>query len=712
MFIRTKFVILSLIFILFLSVLSVYSDNTGQILILNSYHQTYDWTNKITSSAIATINDEYPDIEFQIEYMDTKKIQTNEYYALLLNTYKLKYNKTNFNLVLTSDDNALQFMLKYGRDLFPGVPVVFCGVNSFNVSMLAGHSEYTGVLEDISVKETLDTALQLFPDTEYVYAVCDNSFSSRSNKERVKKLEKLYNTKVNFFYSKTNSFAGIISDLKKLPKNGIVLYLGFVMDKDGNQYNIQDTLEKVSNASDSPVFSFWDFTLGHGIVGGLLISGTSQGQKAGEIVNKILSGVDPKDIPIVTKSPNRYMFDKKMMDKFNIKEGDLPAGSIVINKPHSFYTENRKIVIVVFGIFVLMGLLILFLLQNIYQRKKAQKDLFSRNHLIDSIISSPPDMNIWSVDRNYRYTFFNNTHKIGMKRVWGADIEIGHSVLDYLDTDYRPSVKKRYQRALNGENFLVVTKLKRQDGLFDYYDNYSSPIFNEKNEIIGLTVFAINITKRKMVEERIKDSLKEKEILLKEIHHRVKNNLQIVSSLLNLQLSKINDSHDKDMFIESMNRINSIALIHELLYISEDLNSIDMESYFSDLVYNIYNTIGDMGKRVNVIFHVENILLNITVAVPLGIISNEIITNSFKHAFAGIESPEIIITMKRKDNDSLYLKIEDNGRGFDPSYDKENPGTLGFELVNALIQQLDASYKINVKSSGLEFLFHIPYGDY
>ena len=330
MFIRTKFVILSLIFILFLSVLSVYSDNTGQILILNSYHQTYEWTNKITSSAITTINEEYPDIEFQIEYMDTKKIQTNEYYALLLNTYKLKYNKTNFNLVLTSDDNALQFMLKYGRDLFPGVPVIFCGVNSFNVSMLAGHSEYTGVLEDISIKETLDTALQLFPDTEYVYAVCDNSFSSRSNKARVKKLEKLYTTKVKFFYSKTNSFTGIVSDLKKLPKNGIVLYLGFVMDKDGTQYNIQDTLEKVSIASNSPVFSFWDFTLGHSTVGGLLISGTSQGQKAGEIVNKILSGVDPKDIPIVTKSPNRYMFDKKMMDRFNIKEGYYPMIETIV----------------------------------------------------------------------------------------------------------------------------------------------------------------------------------------------------------------------------------------------------------------------------------------------------------------------------------------------------------------------------------------------
>ena len=706
---RMQFPSLFLIFLFCFSVSGVSSDNSSQVLILNSYHQTYEWTNKITRAVISTVNAEYPDTEFQIEYMDTKKIQTEEYYDLLLNTYKLKYKSANFSLVLTSDDNAFQFMLKYGQSLFPGVPVVFCGVNSFNESMLLDHPGYTGVLEDIQIKETLDIALQLFPDTKYIYSVCDNFFSSRSNKERVKKLENLYTSNVKFIYSDVNSFTQVLSELEQLSNNGIVLYLGFVLDADGVQYNIQGALEEVSHVSANPVFSFWDFTLNHGSVGGLLTNGTSQGQKAGEIIIEILSGVNPKDIPVVTKSPNNYMFDKKMMDKFDLKDSDLPAGSIIINKPYSFYTENRKKILPVLGFFLLTGLIILFLLQNIYQRKKVQKDLSSRNSLIQSIINSPSEMNIWSVDTNYRYSFFNNTHKDGMKRVWGVDIEIGHCLFDYLEPNYRLSVEQRYQRALNGEDFLIVTKLERQDGSFVYYDNYSSPIYNEEKEIIGLTVFAIEITKRKMAEDGIKESLKEKEILLKEIHHRVKNNLQIISSMLNLQESKIIHLNDRALFLESINRIDSIALIHELLYNSEDLSSIDMQIYFSDLVSNINNTIGDIDKQVNVIFEIEKVVLNVNIAVPLGMISNELITNSFKHAFAGVENPEIIITMKMENKNSLYLKIKDNGIGIDPEYDKEKPGTLGFELVNALTQQISADYDVNNKSGGLEFLFRIPY---
>ena len=132
------------------------------------------------------------------------------------------------------------------------------------------------------------------------------------------------------------------------------------------------------------------------------------------------------------------------------------------------------------------------------------------------------------------------------------DIDIGHNFFDYVEANYRSTVEYRYEGALNGDDFYIVTEISGKDGSSVYYDNYSSPIYNEDNEIVGLTVFAIEITKRKMAEDRIYESLKEKEILLKEIHHRVKNNLQIVSSMLNLQKSNIIDSNDRDLFRESV----------------------------------------------------------------------------------------------------------------------------------------------------------------
>ncbi len=465
----------------------------------------------------------------------------------------------------------------------------------------------------------------------------------------------------------------------------------------------------------SPVFSCWDFMLNHGSVGGMLTSGTAQGQKAGEIIKAIFSGVKPEDIPVVAESPNKYMFDERILDRFNIKDSDLPKDSIIINKHLSFFSQNKKIVLAVLGFVFFQSLIILLLFQNITQRRKTQLALSrseakikNSNSLLLSIIDSPPDINIWSVDKNYCYTFFNNTHKNGMKQVWGHDIEIGHNLFDYLEKTYRHSVEQRYKRALNGENFSIITKLERQDGSFVYYENYSSPIYNEENAIDGLTVFAMEITKRHMFENRIQESLREKEILLKEIHHRVKNNLQIISSMLNLQIDQIKNHDDRILFLDSLGRINSIALIHEMLYQSEYLDRINMQSYFTDLIFNLESTIGDLTKKINTIFRIDPIDLNINIAVPLGLLSNELITNCHKHAFVGIENPEIIVTMHTTPDNSFCLKIEDNGIGINQPTDVLSPKTLGFELINALVSQINGRYEVNHKNPGIEFIIHVP----
>ncbi|RKX87023.1 MAG: hypothetical protein DRP58_03680, partial [Spirochaetes bacterium] len=357
----------------------------------------------------------------------------------------------------------------------------------------------------------------------------------------------------------------------------------------------------------------------------------------------------------------------------------------------------------------------LFLIYNIIQRKKARKALEysdakikSNNLLLQSIINSPPDINILSVDRNLCYTFFNNTHRDGMKRVWGFDVEIGHNLLDYMKGSHRTFVEEIYKRTLNGETITENTKNTRLDGSISHHINYSSPIYNEKKEIIGLTVYSINITKRKIAEDIIQKSLKEKEILLKEIHHRVKNNLQIISSMLNLQINKIGNLDDRMLFLESMNRIGSIALIHELLYNSEDLSSINMKTYFSDLVSHIYNTMGRPDKQIKSVINMEEIFLDINIAVPIGLISNELLTNSVKHAFLEIESPEIMIAMQIEKSNSLYLKIEDNGSGFSELHNLNKTDTLGFELVSALTKQINGDYEIKNEGKGLGFIFHIP----
>ena len=346
--------------------------------------------------------------------------------------------------------------------------------------------------------------------------------------------------------------------------------------------------------------------------------------------------------------------------------------------------------------------------------RQANDKLERTNFLLKSIFNSPPGISIWSVDRNYRYTFFNNPHKEGMKEVWGADIELGKNILDYLydkpdKRDYREFVKVRYDEVLKGNDFHLVEKHTHMDGSVAYLDNYSSPIYNEDNEITGLTIFAINITKQKIAENEIIESLKEKEVLLKEIHHRVKNNLQVVASLLNLQSEDISNPEDKALFMDSINRINSMAMIHERLYSSSDFSRIDMNLYFSDLVYSIQNTFSTSGNSAKINIDVENVQLSINQAVPIGLICNEIFTNSYKYAFDGVDNPEISITMKMEEDNILCMRIEDNGVGFKPDSNKSNQkGTLGSVLISALTEQLKGSYTIVQKERGVGYIFRFP----
>ncbi|RKX92648.1 MAG: hypothetical protein DRP59_04935 [Spirochaetes bacterium] len=347
--------------------------------------------------------------------------------------------------------------------------------------------------------------------------------------------------------------------------------------------------------------------------------------------------------------------------------------------------------------------------------EEREKTLARTNSMLESIMNSSPEISIWSVDWDYCYTFFNQTHKQSMKRVWGVDIELGKCILDYVHDkydikSYRGYVKKRYDEVLSGKNFNLVEKHFLPDGTPLYTASYSSPIYNEKKEITGLTIFASDITKRKIAEEKTEQSLREKEILLKEIHHRVKNNLQVVSSLLNLQLGRVQCRENREAFTESINRIDSIAMIHERLYSGQDLGRIDMKAYLEDLFDSIQTTFV-LKRPVKLVSNMDSVYLNMDQAVPLGLICNEVFTNSFKYAFKKTENPVIEVTMKKEDDGFHTLEIKDNGSGFGKSVDLEKSETLGIVLIKALTSQLAGISTFSGEKEGTVFSFRFPAAD-
>ncbi|MCE3228108.1 MAG: hypothetical protein K0S32_2659 [Bacteroidetes bacterium] len=209
---------------------------------------------------------------------------------------------------------------------------------------------------------------------------------------------------------------------------------------------------------------------------------------------------------------------------------------------------------------------------------------------------------------------------------------------------------------------------------------------------------------RKKIEEKVKSSLVEKEVLLKEIHHRVKNNLQIISSLLNLQAEKIEDETAREKYIESIGRIKSMAIIHELLYRSKNLSTIQIREYLDELVsfisqtYNLRSAI-----KVDLQFDINKESIDINKAIPCGIIINELLSNAFKYAFPDEKKGTITVEFTGTGKKHYKLKVSDDGGGIADNVNLDNPETLGLQLIYSLVEQIDGKIKVISSSRGTAF---------
>lgn len=236
------------------------------------------------------------------------------------------------------------------------------------------------------------------------------------------------------------------------------------------------------------------------------------------------------------------------------------------------------------------------------------------------------------------------------------------------------------------------------------------PLRNKENKLLQAVVR--DITERKRNEEKIKASLEEKEVLLKEIHHRVKNNLQVISSLLRLQSRYITDPPILEMLQESQNRVQSMALVHEQLYQSADLSRIDFADYIHSLTSHLYQAYEGNAKRTKLLINVTPVLLNIDTAVPCGLIINELVSNSLKYAFPGNSMGNIQIDFQNSlDNaQELCLTVQDNGIGFPQTIDFRSSGTLGLRLVCSLVRQLGGNIELE-NDLGTIFIIKFPHPD-
>ncbi len=267
---------------------------------------------------------------------------------------------------------------------------------------------------------------------------------------------------------------------------------------------------------------------------------------------------------------------------------------------------------------------------------------------------------------------------------------------DYVFKNNLSKLVPAIKRALNERKELLERK-KAEEELKSAYNQMEVRIQNRTQELSEINQRLLGeIAERKIVEEALNKSLKEKDVLLKEIHHRVKNNLQIVSSLLSLQSQYIDDPDSVEIFTESQSRIKSMALIHEKLYQTGDLTRINLSEYTDKLVSDLFRSYSVNTYLVKYEVESKDILLDINTAIPCGLIINELVTNSIKHAFPHQRSGKIRIEIERQDH-AFLLKVADDGVGLPENLDVKNAKTLGLQLVTNLTRQLDGVIKLDRK---------------
>ncbi len=318
---------------------------------------------------------------------------------------------------------------------------------------------------------------------------------------------------------------------------------------------------------------------------------------------------------------------------------------------------------------------------------RTEQMLMVQHEQISYVLASSPGILYSSVAQgSYQRIFFGNN----------LPALLGYSSLDTIEPDFwencihpedRPSVQLLSNRPLMSQEY----RFRHKDGSYRWLYDQQKVVYDDSGKPLEWIGYCVDISDRKQIEEQLKASLAEKEILLQEIHHRVKNNLNIIISLLNLQSSYTTDQAIINMFSDSQSRIRTMALIHEQLYGSENLARLNFADYVRDLVHHLETACqASQGHEIELCVNIAPITLNLETATPCGLILNELVTNAFKHAFIDGRLGKISITLTHHAH-KLHLVVQDNGLGFAPSLDWQNSPTLGLRLVRILARQLEAT---------------------
>ncbi|MGE4297239.1 MAG: ATP-binding protein [Desulfovibrionaceae bacterium] len=513
------------------------------VLYLNSYHNGYSWSDSILEGIRAALNAGKFRIDLQIEYMDTKKYPYAATKEILFSLYRDKFRNERFDVVLVSDNAAYEFARAYRNILFPGVPVVFCGVNDLDPTRF-NEPLMTGAIENFDAKESFDIAFRFHPERRKVVIIGDTSPTDTAILNQIRQVLPALTDRATFEMWTKYDLMEIIRRVRGHAHDTIFYVMPFYQNVGGVLYTAEDVVEEIYKRAGAPLYSGWEFLVNHGIVGGRLISGVDHGRTAANMALRILDGESPENIPIVPQTGSSLIFDWNVMQKFGIGKEQLPEGSRIINEPPAFYELDKEVFWTIMAGLVFLLMFLAFLILHLIQRRTVEKKIKNQLSFQEILMDTIPQLICWK-DTRQRYLGANRTftqffgiaspaeimHKTDIQLMAGAALA---QWLDALDREVLESGQPRRREQWSGADasgatvWLEITKV---------------PLQNEAGETVGTLSTAEDVTGKVMLEKQLLQSQKMEAIgtLAGGIAHDFNNILTSVINSTELALLDVPD---------------------------------------------------------------------------------------------------------------------------------------------------------------------------